>query len=367
MIHTPRDLKILKRRQMFNLEIESSEIENFKEFENIEFNFSKSIEFNPKLNSEIKKVFQRTLNNKAKVILGYFHLNIFDSLEIIVRNTDEPDDFIFDLSEFIANYFDSVDHSLNIENLHDFEEFMFDLKLASIIMINAISENDMELIYESVYQLQIRLKKEKLIDLLTFNDLNNKFSMNTRPIVDYEIYDNVKTPKSENFTTSPSEFMETKKLDKDIGTSYTESFGGFIDVKDFKLPEKNISKHPPKFVLKNVKTNLNNKILEYIKLFEHFNVNYNRVFILGSLDYLRIVLREEKLNKYLKTDLFKAITKYLNDINIIYSLCNKDNVVFEKMSLNYLITHFNQLQNYISQDLEVLPRLDEDIDDSLFY
>jgi hypothetical protein len=92
------------------------------------------------------------------------------------------------------------------------------------------------------------------------------------------------------------------------------------------------------------------------------------VFILGSLDYLRIVLREEKLNKYLKNDLFKAISQYIRDIEKIYSLCDKDEDVFENMSLNNLINHFDRLQNYISQDLDVIPRLDDDdFDDSLFY
>ena len=143
--------------------------------------------------------------------------------------------------------------------------------------------------------------------------------------------------------------------------------GAYNDVKDF-IPPKHIQKNLPKFVLVNIKANLNNKILEDIKLFEYFEVNYNRVFILGSLDYLRIVLREEDLNRYLKNDLFKAITKYLRDIEKIYSLCNKDNHVFENMSLDDLINHFDRLQNYISQDLDVLPRLDDDdFDDSLFY
>ena len=142
----------------------------------------------------------------------------------------------------------------------------------------------------------------------------------------------------------------------------------YVDVKNFELPPRHISKNLPKFVLENTKTNLNNKIIENIRLFECFEVNYNRVFILGSLDYLRIVLREENLNKYLKNDLFKAISKYVNDIEKIYSLCNKDNDVFENMSLNDLMNHFDRLQNYISQDLDVLPRLDDDdFDESLFY
>ncbi len=92
------------------------------------------------------------------------------------------------------------------------------------------------------------------------------------------------------------------------------------------------------------------------------------MFILGSLDYLRIVLREENLNKNLKNDLFKAISKYVNDIEKIYSLCNKDNDVFENMSLTDLMNHFDRLQNYISHNLDVLPRLDDDdFDESLFY
>ena len=80
------------------------------------------------------------------------------------------------------------------------------------------------------------------------------------------------------------------------------------------------------------------------------------------------MLREEKLNKYLKNDLYQSIAQYIEDIEKIYSLSNQDNVVFENMSLNNLIEHFDRLQNYISQDLDVLPRLDDDdFDDSLFY
>lgn len=142
----------------------------------------------------------------------------------------------------------------------------------------------------------------------------------------------------------------------------------YNDVKTLKLSSRQTSKNLPKFVLDDIKTNLNNKILDNFRLFEQFDVNYNRVFILGSLDYLRIVLREEKLNKYLKNDLYESISQYIKDIEKIYSLCNEDNVVFENMSLNNLINHFDRLQNYISQDLDILPRLDDDdFDDSLFY
>lgn len=163
---------------MFNVELVSENLADFNDYENVEIHFSKSIEFNPKLNLEIKKVYQRTLNNRAKFILGCFHLNIFENLESIVRNTNESDDFILDLSEFIAEYFDDVDSNLNIINLKDFDEFLFDLKLSSIILNSAVEENDMELIYESFYQLKSRLQKDSLIDnFKLFKDLSTIYDI----------------------------------------------------------------------------------------------------------------------------------------------------------------------------------------------
>ena len=168
-----------------------------------------------------------------------------------------------------------------------------------------------------------------------------------------------------NFTIKDA-INELNRIKPYISSNIVEN--AYIDVNGFKLSDKQVSRNLPKFVLENVKTNLNSKILDNMKLFGHFDINYNQVFVLGSLDYLRIVLREENLNKYLKEDLFNEINRYVVDIEKIYSLCNGDNEVFENMSLNDLIVQFDRLQNYISQDLDVLPRLDDDnFDDSLFY
>lgn len=176
---------------MFNLETVSENLANFNRYENVEIHFSKSIEFNPKLNSEIRKVYNRTLNNRAKFVLGCFHLNIFENLESIVRNTNESDDFILDLSEFIADYFDGADFNLNIRDLKDFDEFLFDLKLSSIILHSAFEENDMELIYESFYQLKSRLEKDNLINnFRLFKELSTEYNVID---VNYESRDYAKT------------------------------------------------------------------------------------------------------------------------------------------------------------------------------
>ncbi len=142
----------------------------------------------------------------------------------------------------------------------------------------------------------------------------------------------------------------------------------YHDVRDFKLSSKSVPRRINRVVLNDVKNNLNKKIIKNIRLFENFEINYNQVFILGSLDYLRIVLREEELNNYMKNDLFNLILQYIQDVEKIYSSCNEDNDVFENMNLSSLEEFFDRLQNYISHDLEVLPRLDDDdFDESLFY
>lgn len=122
-------------------------------------------------------------------------------------------------------------------------------------------------------------------------------------------------------------FLNNMKEELDFKDA--EDFNNKVHLKSFKLSDKKVSRNLPKFVLENVKTNLNSKILDNMKLFGHFDINYNQVFVLGSFDYLRIVLREENLNKYLKEDLFNEINRYVRDIEKIYSLCNGDNEVLK--------------------------------------
>ena len=181
--------------KLFDSTLVSIVNDELRPFESYDITFSKSIEINPKLYDEINKVYVRTLNNQAKSFIGYFHLNIFKCLEDIIRTTNEPDDFIFDLSDFIANYFDEVEDDLNIKNFNDFNELMIILKLSSILINDALDENDMELIYEPFYQIESRLKKEKLIIneidsnhfKRDFIDVKYEFSDSSKPIENYNL------------------------------------------------------------------------------------------------------------------------------------------------------------------------------------
>lgn len=188
--------------------------------------------------------------------------------------------------------------------------------------------------------------------------------------------------KSLDYLESASTILFYKKLNENISLDFAikklaeikphisskiveESYH---DVEGFKLTNKSLNNIIQVNALNDFKNNLKGKIIKNIRLFENFEINYNRIFILGSLDYLRIVLREEELNNFMKNDLFNLISKYLADVENIYSHCNEDNDVFNNMNLKNLEEFFDRIQNYISRDLNVLPRLDDDdFDESLFY
>ena len=113
--------------------------------------------------------------------------------------------------------------------------------------------------------------------------------------------------------------------------------------------------------------NILNKITHYINVFEDFGVNDNGLIIAGSLDYLKIVLDYENLNYEMKKDLLELIEEYIDDVEKIYLVSDNNEEIFDNMNLVSLENFFNRLQNYISQELEILPRLDDDEFDKYFY
>ncbi len=121
-------------------------------------------------------------------------------------------------------------------------------------------------------------------------------------------------------------------------------------------------------ILKDIKNSLISKILYNIDVFENFEITYNRVFILGSLDYLRIVLCEENLSDCLKEDLFNVISCYMMYVEKIYAICNGAEELFQDLDLNALEKFFDWIQDYISHDLNIIRRLcDDNFDESLFF
>ena len=83
---------------------------------------------------------------------------------------------------------------------------------------------------------------------------------------------------------------------------------------------------------------------------------------------MNIALREENLNPEMKKDL-DLIDSYIEYIEKIYFLCDDNPELFKEMNLDKLKEFFDRLQNYISQELGIIPQLDDDDDefDEMFY
>ena len=154
---------------MFNLELINDEIDNFNVFENIEINFSDSIKYNSEISSDIKYAYHRSLNDRGKFLIDCFHLNLFNNVEKITHNIGDSSDFLEDMSDFISQFFAQINKKLNLKNIHDLDKLIYILKISSIILDNALEDNDMDMIYESFYQMEGRIKKEGLISEFSDN------------------------------------------------------------------------------------------------------------------------------------------------------------------------------------------------------
>lgn len=116
------------------------------------------------------------------------------------------------------------------------------------------------------------------------------------------------------------------------------------------------------------KMEVNKELNKVISLFEELDINRNNIIILGSLDYLRIVLREEKLDKNMEYDLIQLIKKYIESIKEIYDKIINNLIIIESSDISDIESEFDRLQDYISQELNIFPRLDDDdLDESLLY
>lgn len=97
-------------------------------------------------------------------------------MERITANTDEINDFILDVTEYISEYFDNMEFALDITNIEDLNELAYILELSSILIKGALEENNVELIYEGFFQIESRLKKANLVNENIYKAYKRKFT-----------------------------------------------------------------------------------------------------------------------------------------------------------------------------------------------
>ena len=97
----------------------------------------------------------------------------------------------------------------------------------------------------------------------------------------------------------------------------------------------------------------------YVDYFADFGECNNSLIVSGSLDYLSMVLEHETLDLEMENDLLELLSNYVLDVKKIYDWCDGNPKVFEYMNLNSLENKFNRIQDYISQELGIFPRLSD--------
>lgn len=103
-----------------------------------------------------------------------------------------------------------------------------------------------------------------------------------------------------------------------------------------------------------------------IDIFNNFEVCSNQTLVLGSLDYFRIALKRENLEKSQKEELLTTVYDYGEYVEHYYFTNYTLGDDFSYCDLTPLNEKFDKLQDYIS-DLKILPRLyDEDVDLNIF-
>lgn len=105
------------------------------------------------------------------------------------------------------------------------------------------------------------------------------------------------------------------------------------------------------------KNKLNKDLVELIDITESNEMSRNRVILSGSLEYMRVVLRIENLENIAKKDLLDFIRVYLTAVE---EIINKNDGHLEDKNIEMPEKLFNQFENYVSKELDIIPKMDEE-------
>lgn len=180
---------------MFELDVffeENKQVKN--SFEQPEISFKLSLGVNPKLKFEISNVYERTLNNYARFILGGFQLTLFEKAEQMIRleDSEEIEELILAFTEYVKVFFDETYRYINFNSIDDIEELKYILTLCLLLINDALDEKSVELAFESFFQIESRMKREFAMfknyyfdSIVSFNDDDDVFDL----VLDGESYD----------------------------------------------------------------------------------------------------------------------------------------------------------------------------------
>lgn len=108
-------------------------------------------------------------------------------------------------------------------------------------------------------------------------------------------------------------------------------------------------------------------INDLLEIFRSYETSKNSLFVRGSLDYCRLLLKRENLDNGPEKDvLISHISIYIDKITELDIFVRKSPDSLSDLSLSEVIEKFNRIQD-LSKDFDLLPRLDDEIDLEIFF
>lgn len=101
------------------------------------------------------------LNSKAQVLLNSFELRWFMVLETMDDSVEGYTDSVGDVS-IVHSVFQEF-RSIELKSRNDLEELLFILRISCILLDDAEENNNLDALWESVYQIERRLRFCKLL------------------------------------------------------------------------------------------------------------------------------------------------------------------------------------------------------------
>lgn len=167
----------------------NNEIKN--SFEQPEISFKFSLNVNPDLKFEITNVYERTLNDYARFILGGFQLTLFEKAEQMIRidQDDEIEELILAFTQYMKIFFDETHQYINFNSIDDIEKLKYILTLCLFLVEDALDEMSVELLFDSFFQAESRIKREFKLFKKFYFDSDISFNDDEEDIIIEELND----------------------------------------------------------------------------------------------------------------------------------------------------------------------------------
>ena len=146
--------------------IDEIKLSDVNAYENISDSFRSAINVNPRFENEIREIYVKTLVNYGRTTLNAYHLKYMEMFNLLAQyyqnDNEELIDFADSLITIISSYFKELDSCLNIKSQSDLDDLKYILQISLILMEEVVEDKNIELAYESFFQIERRIKKYQL-------------------------------------------------------------------------------------------------------------------------------------------------------------------------------------------------------------